>query len=480
MSKILVADDSPTIQKVVAITLAGQGFELSQANNANDLINKLKENSFDLVLLDMGLAEGKNLNQFLQEIKKFSNAPLMGMYGTFDTVNDAEVQKLGLSDYIVKPFESDRFIEKCKSLVESGSTDSSPGISLVDNDSAASNGPESTEEQWVLNEDLSAVNANNSQENVVGFEIEQDDVQEISVPNNLSNNLKDWGFSVPGIIGNEQSVGEKPPVIKDSHEDQQSSDFFETIDLNENESTKQDKTGPISLEMLSKGNIIHGSATANIELEEGETVLPKDDDLAYPDMGLAVKPKSQLVPLSNLTGGDDEIDEDATDPGFSLQDVMKREANLEMALGAENENGDFWAIDDSSTATGNLPRVEVKASSNLDEFKNIANKEREFEFELGPVAKKGKSAPADKQSKNEPVMAVSPSQVKSPQWDQEEIVNQLLSKIMPALESRIDQKIKEIAERVAWEVIPDTAENMLRTELKEVVKAVYQELSDAH
>ena len=49
-SKVLVADDSLTIQKVINITLANSGYELVECLNEQDLLNKVESNSFDKTL----------------------------------------------------------------------------------------------------------------------------------------------------------------------------------------------------------------------------------------------------------------------------------------------------------------------------------------------------------------------------------------------------------------------------------------------
>ena len=55
-AKILVADDSVTIQKVVKITLANDPYELEECTSEEDLFVKIKENSYDLILLDFNLS----------------------------------------------------------------------------------------------------------------------------------------------------------------------------------------------------------------------------------------------------------------------------------------------------------------------------------------------------------------------------------------------------------------------------------------
>ncbi len=90
-SKILVADDSLTIQKVIGITLANSGYELTECTKEEDLISKVKSNQYDLVLLDFNLSEQKSGYELSLEIKKIlPKAGLIIMLGTFDTVDESK------------------------------------------------------------------------------------------------------------------------------------------------------------------------------------------------------------------------------------------------------------------------------------------------------------------------------------------------------------------------------------------------------
>ncbi len=54
--KILVADDSPTIQKVISITLSEEPFEIDECLNTKDLFEYIDEEDYSLLLLDINLS----------------------------------------------------------------------------------------------------------------------------------------------------------------------------------------------------------------------------------------------------------------------------------------------------------------------------------------------------------------------------------------------------------------------------------------
>ena len=53
--RILVVDDDPQIRRVMKVTLTGQGYEVDDAKNGEEALEKLREHRFDLVLLDMNM-----------------------------------------------------------------------------------------------------------------------------------------------------------------------------------------------------------------------------------------------------------------------------------------------------------------------------------------------------------------------------------------------------------------------------------------
>ena len=53
--RILVVDDDPQIRRVMRVTLTGQGYEVDDAKDGDAALEKLRQQRFDLVLLDMNM-----------------------------------------------------------------------------------------------------------------------------------------------------------------------------------------------------------------------------------------------------------------------------------------------------------------------------------------------------------------------------------------------------------------------------------------
>ena len=100
--KILVADDSPTIQKVISITLSEQPFEIDECLNVNDLFDCIDEENYSLILLDINLSEDKNGYELTREIlDKNPDSKVMLLLGTFDTISDSQFVESGAHEKMI-------------------------------------------------------------------------------------------------------------------------------------------------------------------------------------------------------------------------------------------------------------------------------------------------------------------------------------------------------------------------------------------
>lgn len=117
--KILLADDSLTIQKVISITLASEDYELEIVGDGNAAVAKAKAMKPDLILADVAMP-GKNGYEVCEIIKKDPNLckiPVLLLAGTFEPLNREEAARVKADDSIIKPFESTSFVDKVKSLL---------------------------------------------------------------------------------------------------------------------------------------------------------------------------------------------------------------------------------------------------------------------------------------------------------------------------------------------------------------------------
>ena len=129
--KLLLADDSMTIQKVVNLTFADEGIEVFTVGNGSLAIEKLSEIEPDLVLADVHMP-GLNGYEVCEQIRMnphFQDVPVMLLVGSFEPFDEHEAQRVGANDFLTKPFQSIRqLIQKVTTLLD----DPKSGIDKVD------------------------------------------------------------------------------------------------------------------------------------------------------------------------------------------------------------------------------------------------------------------------------------------------------------------------------------------------------------
>ena len=117
--KILLADDSITIQKVVRITLADGDYNLITVDNGTEALERMKTEQPDLVLADV-VMPGKDGYQVCEEIKKnpsLSHIPVILLAGSFEGFDEMKGAEAGADGYIIKPFESQMLISKVEEML---------------------------------------------------------------------------------------------------------------------------------------------------------------------------------------------------------------------------------------------------------------------------------------------------------------------------------------------------------------------------
>ncbi len=117
--KLLLADDSITIQKVIGITFANEDYELTIVDNGDAALEKAKASRPDLVLADVYMP-GKNGYELCGEIKNnpsFKGVPVLLLTGTFEPFDEDRARSVGADDWIAKPFESQALIDKVEKLL---------------------------------------------------------------------------------------------------------------------------------------------------------------------------------------------------------------------------------------------------------------------------------------------------------------------------------------------------------------------------
>ena len=123
--KLLLADDSPTIQKVISLTFGDdEGFEVVAVGDGAEALRALaQEPPPDVVLADVVMPgpDGYELCERIKRDERLKKIPVVLLVGTFEPFNEAEARRVGADTVLTKPFQSIRnLVGKVGSLLGGG------------------------------------------------------------------------------------------------------------------------------------------------------------------------------------------------------------------------------------------------------------------------------------------------------------------------------------------------------------------------
>lgn len=104
METILIIEDHKDVSAMLLECLVEAGYRAEISATGTDGIKKLREHSFDLVLLDLMLPY-KSGDQVLRELRTFSDIPVIVISAKDMVGTKIDLLKLGADDYITKPFD---------------------------------------------------------------------------------------------------------------------------------------------------------------------------------------------------------------------------------------------------------------------------------------------------------------------------------------------------------------------------------------
>ncbi len=117
--KILLADDSVTIQRVVELTFSGQGYDVTCLRSGEEVVDAARSIRPDVVLLDVSLPgeSGYDVCLRMKEEQELTNVPVMLLTGTFEPFDGERARSAGASAHLTKPFESQVLVERVSELI---------------------------------------------------------------------------------------------------------------------------------------------------------------------------------------------------------------------------------------------------------------------------------------------------------------------------------------------------------------------------
>ena len=126
--KLLLADDSITIQKVVNLTFADEGIEVVTAGDGDSAMQRFVEIKPDLVMVDVNMPgmDGYRICELIKQDAETKHIPVILMVGSFEPFDEEEARRVGADDYLTKPFQSIRqLVNKVSLLLDTNAEETS-------------------------------------------------------------------------------------------------------------------------------------------------------------------------------------------------------------------------------------------------------------------------------------------------------------------------------------------------------------------
>lgn len=116
MTKIMIIEDDPAVRGELALLLTKEGYQSIAGTAFHDIIRQVKEESPDLILLDLGLP-GQDGLSLCTELRRDSDIPIIFVTGRDSTADELLALSMGGDDYISKPYNIPLLLARIKTVL---------------------------------------------------------------------------------------------------------------------------------------------------------------------------------------------------------------------------------------------------------------------------------------------------------------------------------------------------------------------------
>jgi CheY-like chemotaxis protein len=117
--KLLLADDSVTIQRVIELTFADEDVQVLAVGDGQQAIERVQADPPDIVLADVGMPErdGYEVAAFIKADPALAHIPVLLLTGAFEPIDEVRARAVGCDGILVKPFEPQMVISRVRDLL---------------------------------------------------------------------------------------------------------------------------------------------------------------------------------------------------------------------------------------------------------------------------------------------------------------------------------------------------------------------------
>ena len=119
MARILAVDDSPSMRRMVSVTLAGAGHSVEQAGDGCEALAAAQREVFDLVVTDVNMPnmDGITLVQQLRALSQYKFVPVLILTTEATTERKNQGRQAGATGWLVKPFNPEKLLAVISQVV---------------------------------------------------------------------------------------------------------------------------------------------------------------------------------------------------------------------------------------------------------------------------------------------------------------------------------------------------------------------------
>lgn len=120
MANVLVVDDSVSLRRLVAQTLATAGHHVAEASNGATALCLIKAQGYDLIISDinMPIMDGLTFIRCVRKLSVGTSMPILMLTTDADPVKKKMAKEVGATGWLVKPFVPDQLVSAVRQILE--------------------------------------------------------------------------------------------------------------------------------------------------------------------------------------------------------------------------------------------------------------------------------------------------------------------------------------------------------------------------
>lgn len=118
--KLIVADDSPSIQKTIQMSFPVPEYEIFAFNDGKKFMDSVKQIKPDAILLNLSLPQrdGYEVGAYVKAQEEFSRVPLILLKEAFEPLDKERIAAFEYDELVQKPFDSEMLVQKVRTMIE--------------------------------------------------------------------------------------------------------------------------------------------------------------------------------------------------------------------------------------------------------------------------------------------------------------------------------------------------------------------------